>query len=314
MEDGSPVKLSVAELAGKFKSPPPPVPKIDERKRVQRSPPCSLKLHDQMENASETEKLACTPQPPPKAKLKHSPLIEKLQASPILLPTILLNSAKNPEGKQQSAFCLNKPCSPQSPTLRPPQQHDANEVPISFEQPAEGTTLPSFNKSRIRLSFKRRPPTRQHRKSADEELVPDTPEENRSLCDQHGGDNTPDKNGNTKDASNVPQEETHESQEDSTPPITVKDTELQEEHDDVTKQNEGIEDNEGENKEQIAEEKSSGIPEASEAVDNQQEEKALEEHSTGEMGGSKKEEETLRDSTEKNMDEEDQDQVQASGD
>lgn len=157
--------------------------------------------------------------------------------------------------------------------------------------------------SRIRLSFKRRPPTRQHKKSAGEELVPDTPEENRSLCDQHSGDNTPDKNSNTKDALNVPQEETQESQEDSTSPITVKDTELQEEHDDVTKNNEGIEDTEGENKEQIAEENSSGNPEASEAVDNQQEEKALEEHSMGEMEGSKKEEETLRESTE-NMDEE----------
>ncbi|XP_027003489.1 capZ-interacting protein isoform X2 [Tachysurus fulvidraco] len=309
MEEESSVKISVAELAGKFKSPPLPVPKTDERKPVQRSPPCFLQLHDQMEN-----KLACTPQPPPKAKLKHSPLIDKLQASPILLPTILLNSAKSPEGKQQSAFCPNKPCSPQSPTLRPPQQHGDNEVPTSFEQPAEGTILPSFNKSRIRLSFKRRPPTRQHRKSAGEELVPDTPDDNRSLCDQHSGDNTPDKDDNTKDALNVSQEETHESQEDSTPPITVKDTELQEEHDDVTKHNEGIEDTEGENKEQVAEEKSSGNPEASEAVDNQKEEKALEEHSTAEMEGSKKEEETLRESTEKNMDEEDQDQDQASGD
>ncbi|KAK3561189.1 hypothetical protein QTP86_028351 [Hemibagrus guttatus] len=269
-----------------------------QRKPVQRSPPCSLQLHDQMDSESEKEKLATTPQPPPKAKLKNSPLFEKLQANPILSPTILLNSAKIPEGKQQpSPFFPIIPCSPQSPTLRPPQQHGANEEPISFEQPAEGTKLPNFNKSRVRLSFKRRPPTRQHRKSTGEEGVPDTPEENRSLCDPQGCDNTPDKNGNTKDALNVPQEETHEHQEDSTPPITVQDTELQEEHD-VTKNNEETEDTEGESKEEVAVEKSSGNLEASEDMDNQQEEKALEEHSTEDMEESKKEEESSGESTE----------------
>lgn len=156
--------------------------------------------------------------------------------------------------------------------------------------------------SRVRLSFKRRPPTRQHRKSADDDGVPDTPEENRSPCDLHSPDNTPDKNGNTKDALNVPQEEKHKSPEDSTPSITVQDTELQEEHNDVTKDIEGTGDIEGENKEQIAEGKSSGNPEASEAVDNQQEKKALEEHSVEEMEGSKTEEETSGESTEENMD------------
>ncbi|MCJ8740204.1 hypothetical protein PDJAM_G00056100 [Pangasius djambal] len=315
MEEASPVKLSVAELAGKFKSRPLLMPRNDERKPVRKSPPCSLQLHDQMDSESEKEKPTITPQPPPKAKLKNSPLIEKLQANPILSPNILLTSAKSPEGKQQAApFC---PIIPSSPTLRPPQQHGANEVPISFEQPAEGTTLPNFNKSRVRLSFKRRPPTRQHRKSAGEEEVPDTPEENKSPCDLHSPDNAPDKNGNTKDALNVPQEETHENQEDTTPPITVKDTKLQEEHDDdddVTKDSEETEDTEGENKEEVAEERSSGNPEASEAVDNQQEEKALEEHSTEDMEGAKKEEETSGESTEENMDAEDQDQDQASGD
>ncbi|XP_060800142.1 capZ-interacting protein isoform X1 [Neoarius graeffei] len=314
MEEATPVKVSVAELAGKFKSHPLPMPGNSERKPVQRSPPCSVQLHDQMDCESDKEKPTITPQPPPKTKLKNSPLIEKLQANPILSPNILLNSAKSPEGKQQAVpFC---PISPQSLTLRPSQQQGANEVPISFEQPAEGTTLPSFNKSRVRLSFKRRPPTRQRRKSADEEGGPDTPEENRSSCDLHSPDDTPDKNGNTKDALNVAQEETHESQEDSAPSITVQDTELQEEHNDVTKDIEGTEDTEGENKdkEQVAEEKSSGDPEASEAVDNQQEKKALEEHSVEEMEGSKTEEETSGQSTEENMDAEDQDQDQASAD
>lgn len=303
MEDGSPVKLSVAELAGKFKSHPLPMPKTDERKPVRRSPPCSLQFHDQTDSEREKEKLSITPQPPPKTKMKNSPLIEKLQANPILSPTILLKSAKSPEGKQQATpFCPIRPCSPQISNLRPPQQHADNEVPIGFEEPAEGTPLPNFNKSRVRLSFKRRPPTRQHRKSTGEEGAPDTPEENRSPCDLHSPDNTLDKNGNAKDALNVPQEETHKSQEDSSTSITVQDTELQDEQNDVTKNNEGTEDTDGGSKEELAEEKRSGNPEASEAMDNQQ--------STGEKEGSKKKEKTSGDSTEENMDEEDQ----ASGD
>lgn len=156
--------------------------------------------------------------------------------------------------------------------------------------------------SRVWLSFKRRPPTRQHRQATGEEGVPDTPEENWSPCDLHSPDNTPDKNGNTKDALNVSQEETHEIQEHSTPLITVQDTELQDERDDVTKDNEGTEDTEGEDKEEVAEEKSSENPEVLEAVEHQLEEKAHEEQSTGEMEESKKGEETSGESAEENMD------------
>ncbi|KAM9468746.1 uncharacterized protein Hap1MRO34_013362 [Clarias gariepinus] len=313
MEEASPVKLSVAELAGKFKSHPLPMPRTDEGKPVRMSPPSSLQLHDQMESESEKEKPSVTPQPPPKSKLKNSPLFEKLQANPILSPNILLNSAKSPETKQQAVpFCPIIICSPHSPTLKPPQQH--SEVPVSFETPAEGTTLPNFNKGRVRLSFKRRPPTRPHRKSAGEEGVPDTPDENRPPADLLSPDNSPDKNGNTKDALVLPPEETHESQENSIPLITVQDTDLQEEHNDMTKDNEGTEDTEGENKEEVAEEESSGNPDTSESVDNQQDEKALEEHNSEETDESRKEAETLGESTEENMDAEDQDPDQASTD
>lgn len=157
--------------------------------------------------------------------------------------------------------------------------------------------------SRVRLSFKRRPPTRQHRKSAGEEGSPDTPEENTSPCNLHSPDNTHDKNGNTKDALNAPQVETRERQELSTPLINVQDTELKEEHDDVTKDNDDeTQDAEGENKEEEAEAKSSDHPEALGAVQSKQEEQEHEEHSTGEMEGSKREEETSGESTEENMD------------
>ncbi|KAF7700157.1 capZ-interacting protein [Silurus meridionalis] len=314
MEEASPVKLSVAELAGKFKSHPLPMPRSEERKPVQRSPPCSLQLHGQTDSESEKEKTAVTPQPPPKTKLKNSPLIEKLQAIPILTPSILLNSTKGPEGKQQAApFCAISPCCHQSPNLRPPQQLSENEVPISFEQPAEGTTLPNINKCRVRLSFKRRPPTRPHRKSTGDEGVSDTPEENRSPCDPNSPD-TPDKNDSTKDALNVFEDETQENQEDSTPPITVQDTELQEELNDVTKDNEGSGDTEGENKEEVAEEKIAGNPETSGDLDNPQVEKALEEQSKGETECAKKEDDTAGESTEENLEAGDQNQDPASGD
>ncbi|KAF5897695.1 capZ-interacting protein-like [Clarias magur] len=310
MEEAASVKLSVAELAGKFKSHPLAMQRTDEVKPVQMSPPSSLQLHDQMESESEKEKPSVTPQPPPKSKLKTSPLFEKLQANPILSPNILLNSAKSPESKQP--FCPIIICSPQSPTLKPLQQH--SEVPVSFEHPAEGATLPNLNKGRVRLSFKRRPPTRQHRKSAGEGGVPDTPDEKRPPANLLIPDNSPDKNGNTNDALIVPPEETHESQKNSIPLITVQDTELQEEHNDVTKDNEETEDTEGENKEEVAEEESSGNPDTSESVDNQQDEKALEEHSAEETDESRKEAETSGESTDENMDAEDNDLNQASAD
>ncbi|KAM6972879.1 capZ-interacting protein [Aplochiton taeniatus] len=108
--------------------------------------------------------------------MKNSLLIERLQANLALSPTSLLPTAKPPEVKQQpvplspislSTTSLHTPSqSPtQSPTLLPPQHSSEEEEPASFERPAEGTPLPCFNKGRARLSFKRRPPTRQHRRS-----------------------------------------------------------------------------------------------------------------------------------------------------
>uniref|UniRef100_A0A667Z8L7 FAM21/CAPZIP domain-containing protein n=1 Tax=Myripristis murdjan TaxID=586833 RepID=A0A667Z8L7_9TELE len=95
-----------------------------------------------------------------------------LQANLALSPTALLPSPKSPEVKLQPApLSPTAPCSPQSPTLRPSQQSSEDEDAVSFETPPEGTTLPSINKTRARLSFKRRPPTRQHRRSAGEEAA-----------------------------------------------------------------------------------------------------------------------------------------------
>ncbi|XP_036380344.1 duboraya isoform X2 [Megalops cyprinoides] len=148
MEEDSLVKPSVAELAGRFKGHALPMPTAVEGKPAVTSP------H------------------PPKVKPKNSPLIEKLQANLALSPTALLPSPKSPGVKLQPSppFSLSPPCSPLSAPLRPPQrQLSVEEAPASFEKPAEGGVLPSINKSRARGSVKRRPPTRQHRKSCGDE-------------------------------------------------------------------------------------------------------------------------------------------------
>lgn len=176
MED-APVKRSVAELAGKFKGHVLPMPtSLDERKPVRRRPPCSLKLHSNKDDDGEKDKKAFVDSHPPKVKMKNSLLIERLQANLALSPTSLLPKAKPPEVKQQPvplspiSLCTSSLQPPsqsptQSPTLLPVQHSSDEEEPASFERPPESTPLPCFNKGRARLSFKRRPPTRQHRRS-----------------------------------------------------------------------------------------------------------------------------------------------------
>ncbi|XP_076138392.1 capZ-interacting protein [Alosa pseudoharengus] len=176
MEEECTVKPSVAELAGRFKGHPLPMPTANDEKRpIRKMPPCSLNFHKK-DGDSEPERPAIL-SPTPKGKLKISPLFEKIQANLALSPTALSPDVK----LQATPFAPAGPTSPcgplpLSPTLRqppPPQRHASEEeVPVSFEQPAEGTPLPSINKCRARLSFKRRPPTRQHRKSASEDFSP----------------------------------------------------------------------------------------------------------------------------------------------
>ncbi|XP_029372948.1 capZ-interacting protein isoform X2 [Echeneis naucrates] len=192
MED-SPSKPSVAELAGKFKGHILPMPSSKDELPFQRRPPCSLKLPNQKDDNEESDKTVVSPNPF-KIKMKNSPIIEKLQANLALSPTALLPSPKSPEPKLQPATLSPitpcSPVSPLSPALRPSQLSSEEEDPVSFDGPPEGTPLPSFNKTRVRLSFKRRPPTRQHRRSAGEE-----PGALGSTCELH----SPGENGD-KDA------------------------------------------------------------------------------------------------------------------
>lgn len=185
MEKDSPSKVSVAELAGRFKGHIMPMPTSNDELPFRRRPPSSLKLKNQKEDNEETcvtqSEKPVVPPNPFKMKMKNSPIIEKLQANLALSPTALLPTAKNPEVKLQPApLSPVTPCSPLSPSSH---QSSEEEEPVGFSSPAEGTPLPSFNKTRARLSFKRRPPTRQHRRSTGEDatLSPcelDKPQEN----------------------------------------------------------------------------------------------------------------------------------------
>ncbi|XP_038548777.1 capZ-interacting protein isoform X1 [Micropterus salmoides] len=172
MEKDSPSKPSVAELAGRFKGHILPMPTSNDELHFRRRPPSSLKLQNQKDENEESDKTIVSPNPF-KIKMKNSPIIEKLQANLALSPTALLPSPKSPEVKLQPApLSPTPPCSPLSPlspTLRPSHLSSEEEDTVSFESPPEGTPLPSINKTRARLSFKRRPPTRQHRRSAREE-------------------------------------------------------------------------------------------------------------------------------------------------
>ncbi|KAL1260433.1 hypothetical protein QQF64_008260 [Cirrhinus molitorella] len=188
MEEEAPVKPSVAQLAGKLKGHALPMPGNMEVKSMRRTP-CSLLINNQKDEEHQEKSSICPH--PPKIKIKSSPLIEKLQANLALSPTVLLSPPKSPESKQPpTASSLISPCSSLSSTLQPTQLSCEDEAPVSFEQPVEGTPLLSINKSRARLSFKRRLPTRQHRKSACEETKWN--EGNDSLCEpdsqQQNGD------------------------------------------------------------------------------------------------------------------------------
>ncbi|XP_018620691.2 capZ-interacting protein [Scleropages formosus] len=144
-----PVKPSVSKLAEKFKGQPFPIPSRHEEKPAVGSTQAS------------------------KSRNRNSALIEKLQANLSLSPTSLLPLTRNPEAKlQPKPPGTTPPVTPPLTPTSPPQPTSEEEAPTGFETPAEGSVLPSFNKGRPRLSFKRRPPTRQHRKSCNEEVLP----------------------------------------------------------------------------------------------------------------------------------------------
>ncbi|XP_043115799.1 capZ-interacting protein [Puntigrus tetrazona] len=247
MEEEAPVKPSVAQLAGKLKGYALPMPGNMEVISLRR-PPCSLAINNQKDEEHEEKSSVCPH--PPKIKIKSSPLIEKLQANLALSPTVLLSPPKSPESKQPPTTSSPiSPCSSLSSTLQPTQLSCEDEAPVSFEQPVEGTPLPSINKSRARLSFKRRLPTRQHRKSACEEAKWN--EGNVSPCEPDNHQ----QNGDEGELIRGPSQEDTENKMDSAQPTNGPHEENNRtEHRDVPQEIEGTQVTHIGNKEEEAEE------------------------------------------------------------
>ncbi|XP_051956684.1 capZ-interacting protein-like [Xyrauchen texanus] len=168
MEQHSVVKKpSVAELAGKFSCQMAHMTDAEMNKSVRRRPPRSLQLPANNDAGQcQDEKGAATTSP---RKNRNSALIEKLQATLIMPPVAPPTIPKSP-GVVKLPVPPFSPVSPSSPSSSPavltPKQEEA---PASFEDPAEGNVLKSINKGRARLSIKRRPPSRRHRKSSADE-------------------------------------------------------------------------------------------------------------------------------------------------
>ncbi|XP_064450450.1 capZ-interacting protein isoform X2 [Mirounga angustirostris] len=130
------------------------------------APPSVAQLAGRFREQAATAKEKSLPNAshPPKIKVKSSPMIEKLQANLAFDPAALLPGAspKSPGLKTTVSPFQSPPSTPSSPGVR---SQETEEVPVSFDQPPEGSHLPCYNKVRTRGSIKRRPPSRRFRRS-----------------------------------------------------------------------------------------------------------------------------------------------------
>ncbi|XP_074122614.1 capZ-interacting protein isoform X2 [Sminthopsis crassicaudata] len=161
---------SVAQLAGRFREQAAAVSAKEPpaNKPTRRKPPCSLSLFPPKIEMSQNGEEKPSPNAchPPKIKVKNSPLIEKLQANLAFDPAALLPGAspKSPGLKAIVSPFNSPPSTPNSPGVRS-RCSESEELPVSFDQPPEGSHLPCYNKVRTRGSIKRRPPSRRFRRS-----------------------------------------------------------------------------------------------------------------------------------------------------
>ncbi|KAF1642684.1 CapZ-interacting protein, partial [Eudyptes chrysocome] len=164
---------SVAQLAGRFKEQAANITgkEVPPHKPTRRKPPCSLPLYSHKTETSDNGEQKRSPNACliPKVKVKSSPMIEKLQANLAFAPATLLPGAspKSPGLKALVSPFSTPPSTPSSPGIQS-QPSEANETPVSFDQPPEGTQLQFYNKVRTRGSIKRRPPSRRFRRSLSE--------------------------------------------------------------------------------------------------------------------------------------------------
>ncbi|XP_049737129.1 capZ-interacting protein [Elephas maximus indicus] len=159
---------SVAQLAGRFREQAAVAKETPASKPARRRPPCSLPLFPPKVELGQNgeEKSPPNASHHPKIKVKSSPLIEKLQANLAFDPAALLPGAspKSPGLKAVVSPFHSPPSTPSSPGVQS-RSSEPEEVPISFDQPPEGSHLTCYNKVRTRGSIKRRPPSRKFRRS-----------------------------------------------------------------------------------------------------------------------------------------------------
>ncbi|XP_037123753.1 capZ-interacting protein [Syngnathus acus] len=177
----SPSKLSVAELAGRFKGQIRPMPAARDESPFRRKAPSSLRFPIRDNEESNTNTNGTVPSPIKIRTKSSSSIIERLQANLALSPSTLLPSPKVAEVNRQPdspslPLVAAAATTPLSPTLLPTQlsveeDEEGQGEPVGFDSPPEATSLPNFHKTRVRLSFKRRPPTRRHRRSTGEEAT-----------------------------------------------------------------------------------------------------------------------------------------------
>ncbi|XP_049582813.1 capZ-interacting protein isoform X2 [Syngnathus scovelli] len=145
-----------------------------------RKPLCSLRFPIRDHEEANTNTNGTVPSPIKIRTKNSSSIIERLQANLALSPSTLLPSPKVAEVNRQpdspSLPLVAAATTPLSPTLLPTQlsveeDEEGQGEPVGFDSPPEATSLPNFHKTRVRLSFKRRPPTRQHRRSTGEEAT-----------------------------------------------------------------------------------------------------------------------------------------------
>ncbi|XP_077578914.1 uncharacterized protein LOC144200561 isoform X2 [Stigmatopora nigra] len=105
-----------------------------------------------------------------------------VQANLALSPSTLLPSPKGGESERRgdspppaatAVVVTSPPGHGPGPSVREEEEEEEREEdPVGFDGSPEGAPLPSFHKTRVRLSFKRRPPTRRHRRSAGDSPSP----------------------------------------------------------------------------------------------------------------------------------------------
>ncbi|KFP89815.1 WASH complex subunit FAM21A, partial [Apaloderma vittatum] len=162
-----------------FSTPKTNLPKIAEKKTLKASTGPSLESSNLLENASsakqdEAPKSVTTEASPVPIKTKEpSSRIGKLQANLAINPAALLPGAMPKVSNVKSPLPILDTLLHESKDVQNSEAVSAagsnEELGVSFDQPMQADTLHSANKTRIKVTGKRRPPSRMARRLAAQE-------------------------------------------------------------------------------------------------------------------------------------------------